>query len=55
MEMARAIEFTSPDALGTRLESALRAYSSDREPQDDQTIIIMGMLSASLAGSDASA
>ena len=41
MGLVRAIDSRSPEALGTGLVSALRAFRGDGEPQDDQTIIIM--------------
>ena len=41
IELVRAIESRSPDALGTQLAGALGAFRGDREPQDDQTIIVM--------------
>jgi phosphoserine phosphatase RsbU/P len=41
IDLVRAIDFRSPDALGTRLASALCGFRGDGEPQDDQTIIIM--------------
>jgi sigma-B regulation protein RsbU (phosphoserine phosphatase) len=41
LELVRAVDFRSPEALGTRLASALRAFRGERDPQDDQTIIII--------------
>ena len=41
IDLVRALDFRSPEALGTRLASALGAFRGDGEPQDDQTIIIM--------------
>jgi len=42
IEMVRAIDVRSPEALGGRLVSALRAFRADREPEDDQTLIVIG-------------
>lgn len=41
IELVRAIDITSPEALGTRLVSALRAFRGDAAPDDDQTIIVL--------------
>jgi phosphoserine phosphatase RsbU/P len=41
MNMARALDSSSAEALGTRLASALRAFRGDGEPLDDETIIVM--------------
>jgi phosphoserine phosphatase RsbU/P len=41
IDLVRAVDVRSPEALGTRLAAALRAFRGDKEPQDDQTIIIM--------------
>ena len=41
IDLVRALDFRSPEALGTQLASALGAYRGDGERQDDQTIIIM--------------
>jgi phosphoserine phosphatase RsbU/P len=41
IDLVRAVDLRSPEALGTRLALALRAFRGDEEPQDDQTIIIM--------------
>ena len=41
MNMARALDSSSAEALGTQLDSALRAFRGDGEPQDDETIIVM--------------
>lgn len=41
MDLVRAVDFKSPDALGSRLVSALSAFRGDGGPQDDQTIIVM--------------
>jgi sigma-B regulation protein RsbU (phosphoserine phosphatase) len=41
MNMARALDFSSAEALGTQLASALRAFRGDGEPLDDETIIVM--------------
>jgi len=40
--MARALDCNSPEALGTRLTSALHAFRGGAEPLDDETIIVMG-------------
>jgi sigma-B regulation protein RsbU (phosphoserine phosphatase) len=42
MNMARALDRSSAEALGTQLASALRAFRGDAEPLDDETIIVMG-------------
>jgi sigma-B regulation protein RsbU (phosphoserine phosphatase) len=42
MNMARALDCNSPEALGTRLTSALHAFRGGAEPFDDETIIVMG-------------
>lgn len=39
--MARALESSSAEALGTQLASALSAYRGGGERQDDETIIVM--------------
>jgi sigma-B regulation protein RsbU (phosphoserine phosphatase) len=41
IDLVRAVDFGPPEALGTQLTSALRAFRGEGEPQDDQTIIIM--------------
>jgi phosphoserine phosphatase RsbU/P len=41
MNMARALDSSSAEALGTQLASALRAFRGDGEPLDDQTIIVV--------------
>lgn len=41
MNMARALDSSSAEALGTQLASALRAFRGDGEPLDDETIIVM--------------
>ena len=41
MNMARTLDSSSPEALGTQLASALRAFRGDREPLDDETIIVI--------------
>jgi sigma-B regulation protein RsbU (phosphoserine phosphatase) len=41
LDLVRAMDFSSPDELGTRLASALRAFRQGEEPQDDQTIIVV--------------
>src|SRR5262245_18090397 len=41
MELVRAMYVSSPDALGGRLVSALRASREDGAPQDYQTIVVM--------------
>jgi serine phosphatase RsbU (regulator of sigma subunit) len=41
MNMARALDCNSPEALGTRLTSALHAFRGGAEPLDDETIIVM--------------
>src|SRR5262249_48023057 len=41
IELVRAIESRSPDALGSRLASELHAFRGGAEPQDDETIIVM--------------
>ena len=43
MNMARALDSGSAEALGTQLASALRAFRGDGEPRDDETIIVMRM------------
>src|SRR5262245_57412916 len=40
IELVRAVNFRSPEALGRRLASALRTFRGNGEPQDDQTIIV---------------
>jgi len=42
MNMARALDSSSAEALGTQLASALRAFRGDGERLDDETIIVMG-------------
>jgi serine phosphatase RsbU (regulator of sigma subunit) len=39
--MARTLDASSPEALGTELASALRAFRGDGEPLDDETIIVI--------------
>jgi sigma-B regulation protein RsbU (phosphoserine phosphatase) len=41
MELLRAVDVRSPEVLGTRLLSALRAFRGDAALQDDQTIIVL--------------
>jgi sigma-B regulation protein RsbU (phosphoserine phosphatase) len=41
MNMARALDSSSAEALGTQLALALRAFRGDGEPLDDVTIIVM--------------
>jgi phosphoserine phosphatase RsbU/P len=41
MNMARALDCNSPEALGIRLTSALHAFRGGAEPLDDETIIVM--------------
>jgi sigma-B regulation protein RsbU (phosphoserine phosphatase) len=41
MNIARALDPSSAEALGTQLASALRTFRGDREPLDDETIIVM--------------
>ena len=41
MNMARGLDSSSAEALGTQLASALCAFRGDREPLDDETIIVM--------------
>jgi sigma-B regulation protein RsbU (phosphoserine phosphatase) len=41
MNMARALDSSSPETLGTQLASALRVFRGDREPLDDETIIVI--------------
>jgi phosphoserine phosphatase RsbU/P len=41
MNMARALDFSSAEALGAQLASALHAFRGDGEPLDDETIIVM--------------
>lgn len=41
MKMARALDSSSAETLGTQLASALRAFRGDGEPLDDETIIVM--------------
>jgi len=41
LDLVRAIDVRSPEALGTRLVAALRTFRGDEAPQDDQTIIVM--------------
>jgi len=41
LDLVRPIDVRSPEALGTRLAAALRAFREGEAPQDDQTIIVM--------------
>ena len=41
IDFMRAVDVGSPEALGSRLASALREFRGGAEPQDDQTIIVM--------------
>jgi hypothetical protein len=41
MNMTRALDSRSAEALGTQLASALRAFRGGGEPLDDETIIVM--------------
>jgi len=41
IEFVRAVDVRSPEALGSRLASALREFRGGAEPQDDQTIVVM--------------
>jgi phosphoserine phosphatase RsbU/P len=41
MDMARALDSSSAEALGTQLASALRAFRGGAKPLDDETIIVM--------------
>jgi phosphoserine phosphatase RsbU/P len=41
MDLVRGVDVSSPEALGTRLTSALRDFRGSGEPQDDQTVIIL--------------
>ena len=41
MNMARALDSRSAEALGTQLASALRAFRGEGESLDDETIIVM--------------
>jgi phosphoserine phosphatase RsbU/P len=41
LELVRAIDVSSPEALGTGLVSALATFRAGEPPQDDQTIIVM--------------
>ena len=41
MNMARALDSSSAEALGTQFASALTAFRGDGEPLDDETIIVM--------------
>ena len=41
MNLARALDSSSAEALGTQLAAGLRAFRGDKEPLDDETIIIM--------------
>jgi sigma-B regulation protein RsbU (phosphoserine phosphatase) len=41
MNMTRALDSRSAEALGTQLASALRVFRGDGEPLDDETIIVM--------------
>jgi len=43
MNMGRALDFSSAEALGTQLASGLRAFPGAGEPLDDETIIVIGM------------
>jgi hypothetical protein len=39
--MVRTLDSSSAEALGTQLESALRAFRGGAEPLDDETIIVL--------------
>ena len=41
MNIARALDSSSAEALGTHLASALRAFRGDADPLDDETIIVI--------------
>src|SRR5262245_23024828 len=41
IDLVRGLDFTSTEALGRQLASAVRAFRGDRELQDDQTVIIV--------------
>jgi len=41
MNMARTLDSSSAEAIGTQLASAVRAFRGNGEPLDDETIIIM--------------
>jgi phosphoserine phosphatase RsbU/P len=41
MKMARALDFSSADAFGTQLASALNVFRGDGDLLDDETIIVM--------------
>jgi sigma-B regulation protein RsbU (phosphoserine phosphatase) len=41
LNMVRTLDSSSPEALGTQLASALRAFRGDGEPLDDETIIVI--------------
>jgi hypothetical protein len=41
MNMARTLDCNSPEALGTRLTSALHAFRGGAEPLDDETVIVI--------------
>jgi sigma-B regulation protein RsbU (phosphoserine phosphatase) len=41
MNLARALDSSSAEALGTQLTLAVRAFREDGEPLDDETIIVM--------------
>jgi serine phosphatase RsbU (regulator of sigma subunit) len=41
MNMARGLDSSPAEALGTQLASALCAFRGDGEPLDDETIIVM--------------
>jgi sigma-B regulation protein RsbU (phosphoserine phosphatase) len=41
MSIGRGLNPSSAEAFGTQLTSALRAFRGGREPQDDQTIIVL--------------
>jgi phosphoserine phosphatase RsbU/P len=43
MNMARELDSSSAEALGTQLALALRAFRGDGEILDDETIIVMRM------------
>jgi sigma-B regulation protein RsbU (phosphoserine phosphatase) len=41
IDMVRTLDSSSAEALGTQLESALRAFRGGAEPLDDETIIVL--------------
>ena len=49
IELLRAVDVRSPEAVGTGLALALRAFRGDQAPQDDQTIIVMRRSDSGLA------